>query len=101
MKVFVDVADLTQSITNREVPISVYDIQGNVLNVRVEPQSVNVSVLVEKPGKTVPLNVKTTGELPEGLTIDEITAPEEIEIFGKGGHAANLHLAVDPLVVGA
>ena len=83
VKVFVDVADLTQSITNREVPISVYDIQGNVLNVRVEPQSVNVSVLVEKPGKTVPLNVKTTGELPEGLTIDEITAPEEIEIFGK------------------
>src|SRR5699024_5448808 len=25
----------------------------------------------------------------------------EIEIFGKGGHAANPHLAVDPLVVGA
>ncbi len=49
----------------------------------VEPESVAVSVLVERPSKTVPLNVRTTGELPEGLSMDEITAPEEIEIFGR------------------
>lgn len=83
VKVFIDVTDLKESITNREVPVSVYDIQGNDLSVIVEPESVAVSVLVERPSKTVPLNVRTTGELPEGLSIDEITAPEEIEIFGR------------------
>lgn len=83
VKVFIDVTDLKESITNREVPVSVYDIQGNDLSVIVEPESVAVSVLVERPSKTVPLNVRTTGELPEGLSMDEITAPEEIEIFGR------------------
>ncbi len=33
VKVFIDVTDLKESITNREVPVSVYDIQGNDLNV--------------------------------------------------------------------
>lgn len=83
VKVFVDVADLTESITNREVPVSIYDIQGNVINARVEPESVKVSVLVERPSKAVPLNVKTIGNLKEGLTLEEINAPEEIEIYGK------------------
>lgn len=83
VKVFIDVTDLKESITNREVPVSVYDIQGNDLSVIVEPESIAVSVLVERPSKTVPLNVRTTGELPEGLSMDEITAPEEIEIFGR------------------
>ena len=67
VKVFIDVTDLKESIRNREVPVSVYDIQGNDLNVRVEPASVTVSVPVERPSKTVPLTIKTKGELPEGL----------------------------------
>lgn len=83
VKVFIDVADLRESIRSRELPVSVYDIQGNDLSVRVEPESVAVSVLVERPSKTVPLNVPTTGELPEGLSLEEMNAPEEIEIFGK------------------
>lgn len=83
VKVFVDVTDLRESIRSREVPVSVYDVQGNDLSVRVEPESVAVSILVERPSKTVPLQVETTGELPEGLALDEITAQEELEIFGR------------------
>lgn len=83
VKVFVDVTDLKESIRNREVPISVYDIQGNDLNVRVEPASVTVSVPVERPSKTVPLTIKTKGELPEGLKLEKLEAEQEIEVFGK------------------
>src|SRR5699024_1023567 len=63
VKVFIDVKDLKESIRNRELPISVYDIQGNDLNVRVEPESVTVSLPVERPSKKVPLTVATEGEI--------------------------------------
>lgn len=83
VKVFIDVTDLKESITNRELPIAVYDAQGNDLNVRVEPETVNVSVPVERPSKKVSLNVATTGELPDDLEIEDMDAESEIEIFGK------------------
>lgn len=83
VKVFIDVKDVTESIRNRELPISVYDIQGNDLNVRVEPESLTVSLPVERPSKTVPLTVATEGELAEDLAIETMTAAEEIDIFGK------------------
>lgn len=83
VKVFVDVTDLKESIRNREVPVSVYDIQGNILKVRVEPASVTLSVPVDRPSKTVPLNITTKGDLPEGLEIENMEVAEEIEVFGK------------------
>lgn len=83
VKVFVDVADLKESISNKEVPITVYDIQGNALNVKTEPENAEVSVPIDRPSKTVSLNIETTGELPDGLSLDEIDGDQEIEIFGK------------------
>lgn len=83
VKIFIDVTDLKESIRNREVPVSVYDIQGNDLNVLVEPESVTVSVPVDRPSKTVPLTVETKGDLPEEFEMDRLEAPEEIEVFGK------------------
>jgi len=83
VKVFIDVADLKEPIRNRELPISVYDIQGNDLNVRIEPESVTVSLPVERPSKKVPLTIETEGDLPEDLEIESIDAAEEIDIFGK------------------
>lgn len=83
VKVFIDVTDLKESIRNRELPISVYDIQGNDLNVRVEPESVTVSLPVERPSKTVPLTIATEGDLRDNLELVSIDANEQIEIFGK------------------
>lgn len=83
VKVFLDVAELREPIRNRELPVSVYDAQGNDLKVRIEPESVTVSLSVERPSKKVPLSVETKGTLPEDLEIESIVATEEIEIFGK------------------
>lgn len=83
VKVFIDVADLKEPIRNRELPISVYDIQGNDLNVRAEPESVTVSLPVERPSKKVPLTIETEGELEDNLELESIVAIEEIDIFGK------------------
>lgn len=82
VKVYVDVAGLTESINNREVPVNIYDSQGNGLNVRVEPSSVVVSVPIDNPSKTVPLEVATTGELPEDYSLISITPElDELEVF--------------------
>ena len=82
VKAFVNVADLTESIDSREVPITVYDAQGNDLNVKTDPENAIVSVPIERPSKKVPLNVETTGELPDDFSVKEIEADNEIEIYG-------------------
>jgi YbbR domain-containing protein len=82
VKVYVNVANLDRSIENREVPINVYDNQGNELSVNIEPESVGVSLDVNNPSATVPLELETTGELPEGFSLTSISANvDEVEIF--------------------
>lgn len=82
VKVYIDVADLKEPINNREVPVNVYDGQGNSLNVQVEPESVVVSVDVHNPSKNVPVKVETTGDLKDEYKLKSITAEtEEVEIF--------------------
>lgn len=82
VKVYIDVAGLTEPINNREVPVNVYDSQGNGLSVRIAPESVVVSVDIYNPSKVVPIEVTTTGELTENLTLQSLTPEiDEIEIF--------------------
>ena len=83
VKAFVDVRDLKESIRNKEVPVIVYDAQGNDMSVRVEPETVTISIPVERPSKTVDLNLETKGDLPDDVEIKNMEIPSEIEIFGK------------------
>ena len=84
VKVFVDVTGLEESINNREVPVNVYDTQGNELKVRIEPETVVVSAEVNNPSKTVKLEVPTKGDLEEGYSILSISANlEEVEVFAR------------------
>lgn len=82
VKVYVDVAGLTESINNREVPVNVYDSQGNELAVRVDPATVVISAEIDNPSKSVPVSVATTGELQEGYSIVSMEPKvEEVEVF--------------------
>ncbi|MBC5636707.1 hypothetical protein H8S33_07755 [Ornithinibacillus sp. BX22] len=82
VKVYVDVAGLTESINNREVPVNVYDSQGNELAVRVDPATVVISAEIENPSKSVPVSVATTGELQEGYSMVSMEPKvEEVEVF--------------------
>src|SRR5699024_7149259 len=69
---------------NREVPVNVYDSQGNELRVHIEPENVEVSIDVNNPSKTVSVHVPTTGDLPDDYSLESISANiDEIEIFSK------------------
>ncbi|WP_164214317.1 CdaR family protein [Virgibacillus sp. YIM 98842] len=82
VKVYVNVANLDRPIEDREVPVNVYDNQGNELSVNIEPENVAVSLNVNNPSATVPLEVETTGELPDGFSLTSISANvDEVEIF--------------------
>lgn len=84
VQVFVNVAGLEGPIKNREVPVNVYDGQGNKVNVRIVPETVQVSAEINNPSKVVPIEVVTTGELPAGYALKSATAKlDKVEIFGK------------------
>ncbi|MFC3041750.1 YbbR-like domain-containing protein [Virgibacillus xinjiangensis] len=82
VNVYVNLSGVEESINNRELPVNVYDTQGNELNVRVEPENVQFSAELENPSKKVPVNVATSGEAPEGYEITSISASvEEVEVY--------------------
>lgn len=82
VKVYINVADSDQSIINREVPVNVYDVQGNELNVRVEPENIEVSVEINNPSKKVPIEIPITGDTPDDHAVAEVSANvEEVEVF--------------------
>lgn len=91
VKAYIDVAGLKESVKNREVPVNVYDSQGNGLNVRIEPATAVVSVNVEKPSKRVPIQVPTTGALPDGLKLISAEAEiKDIEVFATKATLAGI-----------
>ncbi|MFD1019115.1 CdaR family protein [Thalassobacillus hwangdonensis] len=83
VKAMVDVTNVTESIDQIEAPVKVYDSQGNELNVLVDPNRVDVSVPIDLPTATVPIEVQTTGELPDGYALGSVTPnTQEVTITG-------------------
>lgn len=71
-------ANFTQNVN-----VKVLDRDLNRLNVTTSPDAVAVSVEVEAYSKEVPLTLLETGELDEGLVIDDIAIkPEKATLYG-------------------
>ncbi|RSK25595.1 YbbR-like domain-containing protein [Bacillus sp. HMF5848] len=67
----------------QEAIVKAYDVAGNVLNVTIEPNVVDVTVPVISPNKLIPLSVEQAGEVAEGYTILQLQPViSEIRIFG-------------------
>ncbi|STO35746.1 Uncharacterized protein conserved in bacteria [[Flavobacterium] thermophilum] len=82
VKAIVDLEGATETLT-REARVRVYDRRGNELDIEPEPSSVEVTVPVKSPSKTVPVQVRTTGELPDGVHLVSITPePDRVTIYG-------------------
>jgi len=68
---------------NKESRITIYDSDGNILPVEVEPSVVDVTVPVKSPSKVLPFKVVREGELKKGLSILSMeTDPKEITAYG-------------------
>jgi len=72
-------ADLTKNAW-----VQVLDRNLNKLDVSVDPATVDVSVKVNNPSKTVPITVNPTGSEKDGVVIDSIsTEPKSVTIYGR------------------
>lgn len=84
VKVYVDVANEKESIKNRELPINVYDNQGNKLQASVRPETAIASVEIDRPSKEVSLKIPTEGKLSKDFSLKSLTPEiEDIMIYGK------------------
>lgn len=68
---------------SKESRITIYDGDGNVLPVEVEPSVVDVTVPIKSPSKALPFKIVREGQLKNGLSILSIEPdPKEITVYG-------------------
>jgi len=64
--------------------VQVLDRNFNKLDVSVDPGTVQVTVPVKNPSKTVPITINPTGTEKDGVVIDSIsTEPKNVTIYGR------------------
>lgn len=71
VKALIDVAGQVGDFSI-DAPLAAYDRNGQVVKADIDPSSVKVKVSVTSPNKTVPIKLILSGEVPNGLSIEEI-----------------------------
>ncbi len=83
VKALIDVAGQTGDFT-QEARLIAYDSSGQPVNADIFPNTINVTVPVTSPNKTVPIEIEVSGTVPEGLAISEITTDQQtVTIYGS------------------
>ncbi|MDQ0207473.1 CdaR family protein [Alkalicoccobacillus murimartini] len=89
-KVFVDMEGADSTIED-EYPVHLYNSDGLELEVESNPNFVTVRVPVTSPNKLVPVSIKRTGELQDGLSIENIELePGDVTVYGPSDYIENL-----------
>ena len=63
--------------TLTDVPLKAYDENGNVIDVEIVPNKINVELDVESPSKEVPIRVIPVGDIEFGKAISSISMSED------------------------
>ncbi len=72
VKALIDVTGVTESFT-REARLVAYDNNGKIVDCDIIPSTVMATVSVTSPSKEVPIIVRTTGTMGEGLALDQVS----------------------------
>lgn len=81
-KVFVDLEGIKETVKD-EYPVHFYDESGQELEIEADPNFVSVTVPITSPNKLVPVKMIKENELPDGISIDEVTIePNEVTVYG-------------------
>ncbi|WP_257352325.1 CdaR family protein [Pseudalkalibacillus decolorationis] len=73
---FVNVEGAEETIT-QEVKLQAYDSNFDPIDINLDPATINVTVPIENPSKTVPVSIEQKGSLPEGIELKSATANEK------------------------
>ncbi|WP_042477760.1 CdaR family protein [Bacillus ndiopicus] len=73
---------ITQSF-KQQANVKVLDRDLNKLDVTIQPEAVEINVEIDEYNREIPLTLKQTGQLPEGITINELSLNQEsIKVSG-------------------
>lgn len=65
-----DISDAEKTVVNKKAKLVVYDTEGQEIpNAVVQPSTIHAEVKVTLPFKQVPLQLRYSGELPEGMSL--------------------------------
>lgn len=80
----VDITGLEETLKGKTVKLVAYDKQGKEMNhAEINPSSIEVDIPINKLYKNVPLEVRTTGQLPEGYILSGIVKNVEgVAVYG-------------------
>lgn len=81
----VSVKDAKEDVVQKKVKLQAYDAEGKVIdNAIITPQTVEVRVPVNQPYTKVPLRIKYSGQLPDGLVLSKVEPNvKEVSIYGS------------------
>ena len=95
VKALIDVTNIAKqevgTYTIKDVELKAYDTDGNAVNVEVVPATVEATVKVTSPSKTVPVKIVPTGSVAFGQAISSITqSVNEVTVYGTAEALASL-----------
>ena len=69
--------------TMKDIPLVAYDASGNIVDVEIVPQSIEASIEIKSPSKTVPVKIVPKGNIAFGKSIKTTeTSISTITIYG-------------------
>ncbi|EHB46469.1 MULTISPECIES: CdaR family protein [Paenibacillus] len=89
-----------ENITEKRVKLTAYDKEGVVMeDAVIEPSSVAAEVPIEPAFVTVPLELKYTGRLAEGLVLSKVDQKvKEVKLFGSKEALAGAETYIEAIV---
>ncbi len=89
---YVDIAGATDTV-KMDVPLKVFDHNGEELKLEIVPAVVEVKVPISPPGKKVPFKINRKGNLPKGLSIQSFdVTPTEVTVYGTKENLENIKM---------
>lgn len=68
----------------KNIPLVAYDKNGNVIDVEIVPQKIDVELEIDSPSKEVPIKVIPNGEVSFGLAINSMNLSDtKVTVYGE------------------
>ncbi len=95
VKALINVNDIVSqqvgTTTVKDVPLIAYDENGDVVDVEIVPQKIDVELEIASPSKEVPIKVIPKGEVSFGLAISSMNVSEtKVTVYGDEETLASL-----------
>lgn len=87
VKALVDVSKIVNptvgTTTLKDIPLVAYDVNGEIVDVEIVPETIDATITIASPSKEVPLKANPSGDVVFGKSIESITlSTNKVTIYG-------------------